>query len=182
MAAFIEDLWTSIFTPGPTSTLLLATNVSFAALQSILLALLIATYSIHFVVLSILSAGLWAAINWFAREVMITQAQQEESKSAAGGVESSKRSGKTERTALVGEVEVIGPVELPADSIQPRQTRASTRVDEGSSTSSVTVGQEAWNTGAVPQGNDALQQRRGMSESTGELSTDGEWEKVEGER
>jgi len=80
MTTFIEDLWTSIFTPGPTSTLLLATNVSFGALQTVLLALLIATYSIHFLVLSVLSAGLWWSINWFAVEVAAVRAAEEEEK------------------------------------------------------------------------------------------------------
>jgi len=80
MTTFIENLWTSIFTPGPTSTLLLATNVSFGALQTVLLALLIATYSIHFLVLSVLSAGLWWSINWFAVEVSAVRAKEEEEK------------------------------------------------------------------------------------------------------
>lgn len=69
MSKFVEELWESIFTPGTTPTLLIATNATFAALQVVLGALLIATYSIHFVILSFLSAGLWYAINWFAREV-----------------------------------------------------------------------------------------------------------------
>jgi len=80
MTTFLENLWTSIFTPGPTSTLLLATNVSFGALQIVLLALLIATYSIHFLVLSVLSAGLWWSINWFAVEVSAVRAKEEEEK------------------------------------------------------------------------------------------------------
>lgn len=78
MSQFVQDLWMSIFTPGPTSTLLVATNVAFAALQMVFLALLIATYSIHFIILSFLCGGLWWAINWFAAEVRVAQAQQEE--------------------------------------------------------------------------------------------------------
>ncbi|KAJ4396782.1 SMK killer toxin resistance protein [Gnomoniopsis smithogilvyi] len=69
MSQFVQDLWESIFTPGPTPSLLIATNVTFAALQLVLGVLLLATYSIHFVILSVLSAGLWYAINWFAREL-----------------------------------------------------------------------------------------------------------------
>ncbi|KAK0730797.1 Pkr1-domain-containing protein [Lasiosphaeris hirsuta] len=78
MAGFVTELWESIFTPGPTPTLLIATNVTFAALQLVLAALLFATYSIHFVVLSVLSGSLWAAINWFARELLEHQGQEEE--------------------------------------------------------------------------------------------------------
>lgn len=69
MSQFFQDLWESIFTPGPTPSLLIATNVTFAALQFVLAALLLATYSIHFIILSFLCAGLWWAINWFAREL-----------------------------------------------------------------------------------------------------------------
>ncbi|KAK0392650.1 hypothetical protein NLU13_2145 [Sarocladium strictum] len=76
MASFMVDLWESIFTPGPTSTLLRAANVSFAALQVVLLALLVATHSIHFIVLSVLCGGLWWSINWFAAELKIAQEKE----------------------------------------------------------------------------------------------------------
>ncbi|KAI1749389.1 ER protein Pkr1-domain-containing protein [Xylaria castorea] len=77
MAGFVEQLWESIFTPGPTPSLLIATNVTFAALQLVLFALLIATYSVHFVALSLLSGGLWWAINWFATELNAAKAREE---------------------------------------------------------------------------------------------------------
>ncbi|TVY48964.1 V-type ATPase assembly factor [Lachnellula occidentalis] len=80
MAAFITDLMQSIFTPGPTPTLLVATNISFACLQVVLLLLLIATYSIHFIILSFLSAGLWWAINWFAMELRAAEEAEAEKK------------------------------------------------------------------------------------------------------
>ncbi|EEY18350.1 conserved hypothetical protein [Verticillium alfalfae VaMs.102] len=87
MASFAENLWNSVFTPGTTPTLLYATNASFAALQLTLLALLAATRSIHFVILSVLCAGLWRAINWFAAELAIAQAREaaDNDKAAAGG-------------------------------------------------------------------------------------------------
>ena len=69
MATFFTDLFSSIFTPGPTPTLITATNISFAALQTVLFALLLATHSVHFLVLSFLSAFLWYAINWFVWEL-----------------------------------------------------------------------------------------------------------------
>ncbi|KAK2626062.1 hypothetical protein QTJ16_004324 [Diplocarpon rosae] len=80
MSAFVADLVQSIFTPGPTPTLLVATNVTFASLQTVLLLLLIATFSIHFVILSILSAGLWWSINWFVSELKAVQLREQESK------------------------------------------------------------------------------------------------------
>lgn len=76
MADFMTKLWEAVFTPGPTPTLLLATNITFGCLQLLLAGLLAATYSIHFVILSILCGGLWWAINWFAYELQ--QAQQKE--------------------------------------------------------------------------------------------------------
>ncbi|KAJ3553360.1 hypothetical protein NPX13_g10902 [Xylaria arbuscula] len=83
MAGFAEQLWESIFTPGTTPTLLLATNVTFASLQLVLLALLIATYSVHFVALSLISGGLWWAINWFATELRAAQEKEEAEKARA---------------------------------------------------------------------------------------------------
>ncbi|KAI1428329.1 ER protein Pkr1-domain-containing protein [Xylaria sp. FL1777] len=76
MAGFVEQLWESIFTPGPTPSLLLATNATFACLQLVLVALFVATYSVHFVVLSIISGGLWWAINWFAIELNAAKARE----------------------------------------------------------------------------------------------------------
>ncbi|KAK4131758.1 Pkr1-domain-containing protein [Trichocladium antarcticum] len=83
MASFVHDLWESIFTPGPTPTLLVATNATFAALQVVLAGMLYATLSVHFVVLSALCAGLWAAINWFARELQEHQRREEAQKRRA---------------------------------------------------------------------------------------------------
>ncbi|KAE9581021.1 V-type ATPase assembly factor pkr1 [Colletotrichum fructicola] len=77
MADFVVKLWESIFTPGPTPTLLVATNATFAALQVLLLLLFVGTYSIHFVILSFISGGLWYSINWFAREIALNNEQQD---------------------------------------------------------------------------------------------------------
>jgi ER protein Pkr1 len=82
MSNFLIDLVNSIFTPGPTRSLIIATNYSFAGLQLILFILLVATYSVHFLVLSFLSAGLWWAINWFVRELTAAQLAEEAKKSA----------------------------------------------------------------------------------------------------
>jgi hypothetical protein len=80
MSAFITDLFQSIFIPGPTSSLLVATNAAFACLQLVLGLLFLATYSIHLVILSFLCAGLWWAINWFVTELKLAQALEEEKK------------------------------------------------------------------------------------------------------
>ncbi|KAF8417229.1 ER protein Pkr1-domain-containing protein [Tirmania nivea] len=69
MASFLHDIWASVFTPGTTPALVLATNVTFFLLQIILLILLYTTLSYHFVAMNILCAGLWGGINWFMKEV-----------------------------------------------------------------------------------------------------------------
>lgn len=106
MSAFLTDLWESIFTPGPTRSILVATNASFAALQIILFALLLATYSVHFVVLSILCAGLWWSINWFAKEVLVAQEQQareqREREAKGGGGGASKHETEDSDTEVEG--------------------------------------------------------------------------------
>lgn len=77
MADFLPNLWESVFVSGPTPTLLLATNATFALLQVTLALLLAATYSIHFAVLSVICGGLWWSINWFASEVAAVRAEEE---------------------------------------------------------------------------------------------------------
>ncbi|EFX04511.1 small nuclear ribonucleoprotein [Grosmannia clavigera kw1407] len=85
MAQFFEDLWESIFTPGPTPTLLLATNITFAVLQLVLFVLLLFTYSIHFIILSLLSGGLWWSVNWFAGELEAVRLREEAEAAQRGG-------------------------------------------------------------------------------------------------
>lgn len=80
MASFLTDLWSSVFTPGPTPALLLATNTTFCLLLPLLLTLLFVTRSAHFAALSVLCASLWVAVNWFARELAAAQKQEEEEK------------------------------------------------------------------------------------------------------
>ena len=98
MASFFNDLFASIFTPGPTSSLLLATNVSFAALQFVFLFLLIATFSVHFVVLSGLCAALWWGINWFVVELKAHEAAEKE-KARAAELEAEKESSESDTDA-----------------------------------------------------------------------------------
>jgi hypothetical protein len=122
MATFLTHLWESIFTPGPTPTLLVATNATFAALQVLLLALFVVTYSVHFVILSFLCGGLWWGINWFACEIAAAQEKEEEAKrirrvrsgfekSNTGGDSPAVGEGAGESGALGSVKEVPGGVE-----------------------------------------------------------------------
>ena len=149
MANFMEDLWNSIFTPGPTPTLLVATNASFAALQLLLLLLLIATHSVHFIVLSVLCGGLWWSINWFAGELQSAKAIEE--------AEKRKRKDKSPEPSSVGEsdteTEVMPPPRRPppvdaTNLLKPQPTDTS------------------------------LRKRSSQGDSSGYVSTDSEWEKI----
>lgn len=78
--SFFEALWVSIFTPGTTPTLLLATHVSFGLLLIVLALMYVGTRSLHFVALGGIAAGLWASITWFAGELEKVQKAEEEGK------------------------------------------------------------------------------------------------------
>ncbi|KAJ6113872.1 hypothetical protein N7523_007189 [Penicillium sp. IBT 18751x] len=152
MASFVEELWSSVFTPGPTPTLLIATNVSFAALQLVLFGLLLATYSLHFVALSTISAGLWYSINWFAAEVRAAQlAQEAEKKNPALNRNKDSVEGDSDtETETFGNPSAVatGSVSLSSSGLQPIERDSRKRPSSG-------------------------------GDSSGYGSTDSEWEKVE---
>lgn len=155
MANFLVDLWESIFTPGPTPTLLIATNASFGALQLLLLILLIATYSVHFVVLSILCAGLWYSINWFAREIQIAK-EHEEAKKAAGA---SKKSD-----------------DIPGSPGAEDVSDTETEIQEDSRSMPPPPPPRGSSLKPIPA--ETLRKRQSVGDSSGYVSTDSEWEKV----
>ncbi|KAJ6188977.1 hypothetical protein N7519_003885 [Penicillium mononematosum] len=161
MASFMEDLWSSIFTPGPTPTLLIATNVTFAALQIIFFALLLATYSLHFVALSIISGGLWWAINWFAAEVRLAQQAQETEKEKQESGDT-----KTRKSPAVGE---------SADS----ETETEAIVAKKSDDKSAAVATGSAPSGLLPTARDSKKRPSTGGEGSGYGSTDSEWEKVD---
>lgn len=162
MASFVEELWSSIFTPGPTPTLLIATNATFAALQLVLVTLLLVTHSLHFVALSILCAGLWYSINWFAQEVRVAQLAQEAEKAK----------------------------EAQSQATDPARKKDSGAVDSASETETEGLADKsaAVATGSArlqPLAERDQDPRRRPStggDNSGYGSTDSEWEKVDGTR
>ncbi|CAA9965915.1 Pkr1 domain containing protein [Pyrenophora teres f. maculata] len=209
MAAFFEQLWESIFTAGPTPTLLVATNASFAALQVLLLVMLVVTYSIHFVILSLLCGGLWWSINWFAAEIKAAQAKEEEAKR----IREARRSGKDRGDGGDGEAMDTGDdteVEPEAEQKQtlkpktqssraPRpETQSTVFVDRPSASGNTQKTSQVQAQASVSTGSggptavsttgtttslaapvdEALKRRKGMGESTGDISTDSEWDKL----
>lgn len=213
MATFLTSLWESIFTPGPTPTLLIATNASFAALQLLFLALLLATYSVHFVILSILCGGLWWAINWFAAEIRAAQAKEEEAKrirearraekdrkreGEGGGNEGMDSGDDTEGVETEkegeGKAREEGKREMGREKLKekraPRPETQSTvfverplelaaGVRDSTPVASQFGGETSGRVGGEEEAAGARKRRvGGLGESTGELSTDSEWEKL----
>ncbi|KAG6362203.1 hypothetical protein INS49_010433 [Diaporthe citri] len=164
MSQFFQDLWESIFIPGPTPSLLIATNVTFACLQVVLFALLLATYSIHFIILSFLSGGLWYAINWFARELQANHDREVEEKAKAA-----------RRTAARGSAETSSESETEVETVLTRsKTKASQQPGPAAASRDVEV-QEPGAGDVKPRASQQSQQSQGSKSSA---STEDEWEKV----
>ena len=173
MADFLTNLWESVFTPGPTPTLIYATNASFFALQTVLLLLLAATYSIHFLILSFLCGGLWWAINWFVRELETAKRLEKEKdtkdrdkEGRHGGSEGDDEDGEDDDGDGT-ETEDAGPdVKRDAeDTPAPTEPEGKHLHPEDAAIES------------------QLRRRKrdslGGGSSAGDLSTDSEWDKVE---
>lgn len=160
MSSFFVELWEGIFTPGPTPTILKATNVSFAALQVVLLSLLYATYSVHFVVLSALCGGLWWSINWFARELKIAQAAEAER----------KKKEEEKKKKLQGDGSGSSDTEVEG-KVARRTTRSSKKSGAGPAVAAVKADAEPLESrGEVKQ--------RAVLEPQSSASTEDEWERV----
>ncbi|KIV91748.1 hypothetical protein PV10_06255 [Exophiala mesophila] len=171
MASFLEELWNSIFTPGPTPTLLVATNAAFAALQLLLLILLIATYSLHFLVLSVLCGGLWYSINWFAAEIAKEQKSQQEAEQKQDKPREPENASDTETEPVAAATGISTSMKPPPTVPSPR-----TPVERLKDNTSILLQPK------TPETTDAMRRRRSLGESSGYISTDSEWEKVsEGE-
>ena len=180
MADFLSNLWSSVFTPGPTPTLLIATNVSFAALQLLLVGLLVATYSIHFVVLSILSGALWWSINWFATELEAAQQKEEEAEKLR------RRKKEDSEWRRKGEVADSADDEGEDTEVEESREGNSRVTEELADAMKPRSGKDgaAASTEQATGGAEIRQRNVEDLDRSGEVSTDSEWEKVsqEGDR
>jgi hypothetical protein len=201
MAGFMTDLWQSVFTPGPTPTLLIAANASFGALQVTLFGLFLATYSAHFIALSVICAGVWWGINWFAVELRKAQVAEEEAvrirkarseKSGAAGAETSGGEAGSEGEDEDGEET---EVEEPSSGRKAEPPMARLNIRGGPQKAlavmeSARLARESADAGDSAQGTgreaasaqSGLLSRKSLAEgSSADLSsvgTDSEWEKV----
>ncbi|CZT23327.1 related to PKR1 protein [Ramularia collo-cygni] len=184
MADFITNLWQSVFTPGTTPTLLIATNATFACLQILLGGLLFATYSIHFAILSFLCGGLWYSINWFAYELQQAKGKEVEAERLRKKKrEESEWRTKGDHADDEGEdTEVEGSGMRDSVSYEPTrlgETGQKLVVDDVTSSGQATSSGLQAKSGVV----DARSRRAGdVGSSASEVSTDSEWEKVEDTR
>lgn len=162
MADFIPNLWESVFVSGPTPTLLIATNATFALLQIVLVLLLAATYSIHFAILSVICGGLWWSINWFAAEVAAVRAEEEAKAKDARAKE--------------GDVKGAESADDEGESTEVEEHGL-----EASRGSLSLSGFEEVGSGSGRKEEGAVRQRNvnNTQDLSGEVSTDSEWEKVE---
>jgi len=207
MADFMTKLWESVFTPGPTPTLLIAANASFGTLQVLLAALFFATWSYHFVALSVICGGTWWGINWFAAELQKAQAAEEEAakirkrrrdrdESGKGGAETSGGEGGDEHDALEdgvtgeeGEDGTETETEVGGQRNLPKLGQVHIRGGPGKiqavmeSAKVVREGDSgASGTGLETPSDAGLLKRRGEGETSSadisSVGTDSEWEKV----
>jgi hypothetical protein len=186
LLSFFEDLFQSIFTPGPTTSLIKATNISFLALQLLLTLLLYATKSIHFVVLSLLCGGLWWSINWFVTELESAKKIEKE----ADRLRSVRREKERQRRSLSGSgsgsallasmtggttTEAEGDDEGGDDTetTEMEQSLANIRDEEKSEEKSPLLGVPA-----PTEEDESLRKRRSLGSFTA-TSTEDEWEKVD---
>lgn len=77
MLTFLTELWESIFTPGTTPTLVLATHATFGVLVLTLSIFAFLSKSIHIINLLVLSLVLWGILTWFINELDTIQAVEE---------------------------------------------------------------------------------------------------------
>ncbi|KAJ4163851.1 hypothetical protein LMH87_005555 [Akanthomyces muscarius] len=191
MSSFMVELWESIFVPGPTPVILRATNATFAALQVTLFALLVSTYSIHFVILSVLSAGLWWSINWFAAELAAAKARGDipagDGDDAGGGdpapADGKKVAGQTATTAAAPAP--TAPKEnSDEDTEVESQAKQRGRKSKKKSKGNVAgVAKSSADVEAVEAKGELKHRVASLSDSTGftsqsSVSTEDEWEKV----
>lgn len=113
MSNFFHEIWASVFQPGTNASLVAATHVSFALLQSTFIFLLVGTRSWHFVFLNLICGGLWAGITWFIREVAeMKKVELEAERLRKMRIEREKRENEDEKAWFAREVEEMRKMEL----------------------------------------------------------------------
>lgn len=163
--------------------------------------LLIFTRSVHFVILSLLSGGLWWAINWFAAEIRAVEGVEREAKAIRERDEKKVDQGEGESARVAQqprEEEEEETDRTDGDQVEDEKERDSgtRRRDEGGmladqsrngngngnghGLNSVGGSEVASSTSDLDlrRGTEGMRKRRTIGDTPGDLSTDSEWDKV----
>lgn len=153
MPSFFEELWQSVFTPGPTPVLMIATNVTFAATLPFLIYMAISNANIHYGFMSLIAGGLWISINWFVKELKVAEAQMEKEKERKEDKENEEPDSRdglvkvNEPATSPAPIPPVGPVTSVAASsiVQPAEQHGELKARVvPSSARSVTSTEDEW--------------------------------------
>lgn len=123
MASFFVALWESVFQPGTTPQLIIATHVSFLALLATLGWLIHATSgNIHFYALFTIALLLWFTVIWFIQELKSVQLKDNQELGKSSEAEDSNNTdGETKNS---GEETTTGAEIEKKQSNTPTQLRS----------------------------------------------------------
>ena len=123
MTNFVVALWESIFQPGTSPQLIIATHISFALLLCVLGSQIYLTKNIHFIALTIIATLLWITVTWFIYELQNTKLVTNEDLQTA----ESKKTDKTEPSKPSEEKNLEGvakPDPKPSSTPKKRKTKS----------------------------------------------------------
>lgn len=113
--SFIVELWNSVFTPGLTPTLIIATHATFALLVLTLSVFVFLTKSIHLVNLLVISILLWATLTWFINE--LNKENEKEKEKGKEGHKENKETSSVATSAAVEKSKTSQPVQRKSRKI-----------------------------------------------------------------
>lgn len=117
MPSFFQNIWTLVFPPGTNGTLIIATHVSFAILQTTFLSILNNQRSWYFLSLNLVCGGLWAGITWFiGAAAEMDRLEQEAERLRKLRIERDQKLNEDESAWFAKEVEEMRRVELEQKS------------------------------------------------------------------
>lgn len=97
--SFFVSLWQSIFEPGTSPQLIIATHVSFTALLLSLIWLIFSTGIIHFYILFVIATFLWITVIWFIQELKQVKLKSNDELEGAEKKKETENKGKVKTTA-----------------------------------------------------------------------------------
>lgn len=146
--------------------------------------LLVFTHSVHFVILSLLSGGLWWAINWFAAEIRAVEGVEREAKAIRereekrdegdGSERVTPQEGKEGTDRMKVEERDPGTRRRDESGILASGSGSGNEIESGAGSEVVSSTSEV----DLARGTEGVRKRRSTGDTAGDLSTDSEWDKV----